>query len=265
MLSQSIDSIGLLTLHGCGDLSCTVLRLFANWKSAKTVICVGCCYNKMSQQGIDIQNKEFQFPLSNTLKNLIKSQSDILGNFHRFVELATEAPLVFGHMNEDQLLLRQRQFLFRCILDIALQESMNEVIQQQKQHNQHTWVVRKQTPSVFENFTTYLLPSLERVRIKVGNDFFSPNDFFGENIYSKIKSRTLDTGPHLYEDWKHKGKQLIISLALQYTLSSVCESLIIMDRFLFLEELEGITAAVVPVFDRVVSPRNLAVIGVRST
>ncbi len=30
--------IGLISLHGCGDLSCTLLDLFMNWSRAETLV-----------------------------------------------------------------------------------------------------------------------------------------------------------------------------------------------------------------------------------
>jgi hypothetical protein len=38
----------LAGLHACGDLSPTLLKLFANCPTACGVISVGCCYMKMS-------------------------------------------------------------------------------------------------------------------------------------------------------------------------------------------------------------------------
>jgi hypothetical protein len=42
--------MGLISLHGCGDLSCIAIDLFCKWENAQTLVAVSCCYNKLVEE-----------------------------------------------------------------------------------------------------------------------------------------------------------------------------------------------------------------------
>ena len=97
---DSNENIILTGLHPCGDLTPTLMRFFKNMPQIKSLIFVGCCYNKLSEnpkyftlsktnsiEQILSQAIEYGFPLSNYLltKNRIKfhlSKSYISSNPH---------------------------------------------------------------------------------------------------------------------------------------------------------------------------------------
>jgi hypothetical protein len=68
-----------------------------------------------------------------------------------------------------------------------------------------------------------------------------------------------------YDEYTKKGNALMPWLTLQLALAPVLESLVILDRYLFLVEHPNIEAEIVPVFDVVTSPRNLAIIARKIT
>jgi hypothetical protein len=52
----------LISLHGCGDLSPSVLHTFVHCKSASTLVCVGCCYHRLSY--CELKKKQNDITLS---------------------------------------------------------------------------------------------------------------------------------------------------------------------------------------------------------
>lgn len=90
---KQFEQLGLLTLHGCGDLSCSTLRLFAKSPSIRTVICVSCCFMKLKQRdlkfidvcpGCGVRDDDATptakpiingFPMSKTLRDIIRNTS----------------------------------------------------------------------------------------------------------------------------------------------------------------------------------------------
>lgn len=58
-----------------------------------------------------------------------------------------------------------------------------------------------------------------------------------------------------------KSQIIIPFMAMEYAISRVIESLINLDRYLYLIEKGNIHAAIIPIFDKKDSPRNLAIVG----
>lgn len=64
-------------------------------------------------------------------------------------------------------------------------------------------------------------------------------------------------------EYKPRHKDLCVMWSLMAVAAGVVESLIVVDRWLFLKEMEGVEAWVEQVFEYSESPRNLVVVGVR--
>ena len=63
--------------------------------------------------------------------------------------------------------------------------------------------------------------------------------------------------------YKARHKDLCVMWSMMAVAAGVVESLIVVDRYLFLKEMEGVDAWVEQVFEYNQSPRNLVVVGVR--
>ncbi|KAJ0963250.1 hypothetical protein J5N97_028372 [Dioscorea zingiberensis] len=55
-------------LHSCGDLSVNMLRSFVECDQVKALICIGCCYNLLSEECSMKMDAPCGFPLSNVVK-----------------------------------------------------------------------------------------------------------------------------------------------------------------------------------------------------
>ena len=96
-----------LSLHGCGDLSSTILKAFVKVEEIDTLLLIPCCYHHMTAQG---------FPLS----SLLRKQRVQLSPYS--LRLGTqESPRQWAARD------RQRQsarVVFRAIAQLYLQQSM---------------------------------------------------------------------------------------------------------------------------------------------
>lgn len=63
-----------------------------------------------------------------------------------------------------------------------------------------------------------------------------------------------------YYSVSSKIHTLIVWTALQMVIAPCLESLLVMDRALYVSEHPGVTCDIVPLFDPVTSPRNLALV-----
>jgi hypothetical protein len=64
----------------------------------------------------------------------------------------------------------------------------------------------------------------------------------------------------MYEREIEKSKYIIPFMAMECAASRVIECAISLDRYLYLIEHENVGAAIVPIFDKSKSPRNLAIV-----
>uniref|UniRef100_A0A2N9IXS6 Methyltransferase domain-containing protein n=1 Tax=Fagus sylvatica TaxID=28930 RepID=A0A2N9IXS6_FAGSY len=62
-------SLVLAGLHACGDLSVTMLKTFLECKEVKAIVSIGCCYNLLSEEGIDNPETQCGFPMSAGVKS----------------------------------------------------------------------------------------------------------------------------------------------------------------------------------------------------
>eukprot|EP01126_Amoeba_proteus_P039251 TRINITY_DN4128_c0_g1_i7.p1 TRINITY_DN4128_c0_g1~~TRINITY_DN4128_c0_g1_i7.p1 ORF type:complete len:486 (-),score=115.28 TRINITY_DN4128_c0_g1_i7:1012-2469(-) len=51
----------MICLHGCGDLSSSLLYTFSNWKNCDTLVNVGCCYHKLTVSDLKRKQNEKSF------------------------------------------------------------------------------------------------------------------------------------------------------------------------------------------------------------
>eukprot|EP01125_Pyxidicula_operculata_P017294 TRINITY_DN6056_c0_g1_i1.p1 TRINITY_DN6056_c0_g1~~TRINITY_DN6056_c0_g1_i1.p1 ORF type:complete len:461 (+),score=63.62 TRINITY_DN6056_c0_g1_i1:347-1729(+) len=278
--------IGLISLHGCGDLSCTILRLYSKWDSARTLISVGCCYVKIDQDVLDCSCSEpskatttsYQnFPMSESCRKIISNIPDVFGNrFRGVLELANDTPPEFETMTDTELIFREKQIYFRAILESAL----NTVLIDTPFINGNSISVKKVKSNLIEvGFSAWLESAVDQL-ITRPPDKLEPwkpmrQFFMNDDVYMEFKMKLKLEATRLYEinnnndtsssintTTTNESKKMLFMLSLQYSLARLCESLILLDRYFFLKE-QGLDCRLVPIFDFHTSPRNIAIISTK--
>jgi hypothetical protein len=191
------------------------------------------------------------FPLSKAVKSTT-------GNFdispvHHLLELGTNAGLQWSKFTPSSLALRINQLYFRSVLDILL----NKFVPNASQYIFHTHKIKTDKP--FDDFRKYVSVTLPKLRIKN----FDPSRFAGNGralpatqnkltLYLYPRPNESIDATELFPNWldisleieaaadateahyARRKKQIGCFLSLQMAFSHVIESLIHLDRFLYL-------------------------------
>lgn len=290
-------SLVLAGLHACGDLSVTMLRTFIECADVRAVISIGCCYNLLSE-GIIEADTQCGFPMSKGVKSagllLKKNGRDLacqsaerwiglgeaagLHNFELHAFRAAFQMVLFQHYPEiiikSPAIGRQGKALRRKHHRRAL-ESSADIAESSSQKNckkETSWSAISCTESAeTEGSTCNDAASFyeDSSHWSSRNCETNPNDRY--SMFVKFcRSGLHRLGLHNSQDidfsglWKHAEPfaELVGPYwTLRAALGPVLETLLLLDRLLFLQESSNMVEAVMlPIFDPVLSPRNVALI-----
>ncbi|KAJ3071632.1 Methyltransferase-like protein 25 [Podochytrium sp. JEL0797] len=231
-------------LHACGDLTPAIMKHFLE-SDAAALVCVGCCYNMISERrpGSDQTMETEGFPLSKHLK----SQSVHLGFSARM--LACQATCRWAEEVGDTFVRHH----FRALLQFVLHENglMDRARANSKSSTDHDIIVGRMKAAAFDKgFAFYARLALSRLQI----------DAEAEGLF-KAKLQAYE------ERFKSREKEIAIVWTLRSMMGSVFESLLLVDRYLFLAEQKQACGLdrmeVVALFDPVVSPRNMVLVATK--
>uniref|UniRef100_H2ZEG7 Methyltransferase domain-containing protein n=1 Tax=Ciona savignyi TaxID=51511 RepID=H2ZEG7_CIOSA len=220
----------LLTgLHACGDLSATMVKLFAECHEVTAVVSVACCYMKITtdldqpQMGrMNNQEDSYRYPLSEFVQKLPD---------HCLPYKSREASC---HALEDYKLRLEentnhlKMHCYRAVLESMIRESYPEIIR----------------PPVQTVKKAYDLPFLEYVKLAfVKLNLELPNEISDSSRFESMLSR-----------WQ----QVVTYYTISVMVASVVEMIILLDRMLFLEE-NNFECELSATFEPTLSPRCFSI------
>ncbi|XP_061190946.1 methyltransferase-like protein 25B [Saccostrea echinata] len=214
----------LLTgLHACGDLTPTMLRVFTSCPDIAGLASVGCCYMKMSTPQ-NTKTDPVGYPMSNFVSSLPHS---VLSYEAR--EMACHfADSYIQRLKDNPPSLRLH--CYRAALQwIILHIKPDFVTGEQK------LTIRKAEKLTFKQYVSL---GLQR---------------FGLNC--EVPEEILEGATERLKEWR----QVVAFYTLRLSLSPVVESLLLLDRQMYLYE-QGISSLALPVFDPKISPRNFVLL-----
>ena len=218
------DSL-LCSLHACGDLSPTMLRIFHENSLIKAIVNVGCCYNLMSEN----QKESYGFPISQLLKNVNASLSIPMR------KIAAQVTDTWSSSIEASLEAFKHHFYRAVLAFLMISEGL-----MQKDSGQPS--VGKLPDACFSSFSTYAMAALKKLKVQ--------------------HSLTDEIFNSYHDKCEHQFIRVAILWTVKSLLGSIVESLILMDRFLYLQE-HGYSPMMLPLFDIAKSPRNIAIIAIK--
>ncbi|XP_021866670.1 uncharacterized protein [Spinacia oleracea] len=276
--SDNGSSLLLAGLHACGDLSVTMLRAFAECKEVKAVISIGCCYNLLSENGCEDSTLNCGFPVSKEVKHmdisLGKNARDLacqsaerwrslekdagIQNFglHGFraifqmvldryyPEVLLTSPSIG---RQGKALCRQQKKSYPCSLDSSENEISKTTVEMDSSTDGFQCSVADRSGSWVDKYTLFEKFSYSGLR-HLGIE--PPQDMDLDGLWRECQPSVGIIGPY----W-----------SLRAALGPVFETLILLDRLLFLQEQESVEVFMLPIFDPVLSPRNLAIIAQKSS
>ncbi|XP_045184754.2 uncharacterized protein LOC123542814 [Mercenaria mercenaria] len=234
----------MVGLHCCGDLTPTMLKHFVELDQITSLCCVSCCYHRMNfNEGAQEHDN---FPMSQLLKRSVAEtqQTHPEFKFSSFcLRLAAQETRARWHeQTETDHDFHMRNVAYRGMLETCLQQGESDKMFQLKKN------VRKLAhKGDYESFTRYTDAVFQHIH--------KPDEVSTEEFKQFFK----DTMQEKYDHYQQYFCLIEPLTALQYLLQPVIESLIYLDRKQWLCE-QGLHADVIPVFDELISPRNLALV-----
>jgi hypothetical protein len=281
-----------ISLHSCGNLSHHGIRSLPLNPSVSAVAIIGCCYNLLTERLGPATHKHpslrsnhprlistsasydpHGFPLSKHLESFSLPDSPDKGVRLNITSrmMAVQAPQNWGHGDSEMFFTRHfyRALLQRIFLDHGIVKSAKPE-DVEIEGNSLTGKDEVGTPLIigslrkhaFISFEAYVQAAMEKL-LGAANE----EDDDDTIKYKLLALRDLLT-PSLIASYATKysrtRKHLAIIWSLMAFSAGVVESVIAVDRWLFLREQECVSEAwIEPVFEYGWSPRNLCVVGIR--
>lgn len=214
------SEFGIVGLHPCGDLAATLLRLYASQCGTRFICIVGCCYMKLTLE--NSANVSNGYPLSKYLSSFARHKLS-----YTSLEVACHAIESYC----DKL----KTGNYKDLIVHAYRAALETILIKRNSQLRRTQVRNvKVTKSVtFEQYCTAAIADLE--------PNLRPEDSDFQN--SQIKS------------YLNQWRQIVIFGGLRMMLAPLVETVVLLDRFLYLSE-SDLSPILKPIFDPRLSPRN---------
>ncbi|XP_027342330.1 protein RRNAD1 isoform X2 [Abrus precatorius] len=274
----------LAGLHACGDLSVTMLKTFLECKDVKAVVSIGCCYNLLSEEWINDGESQCGFPMSCALRSTGLS----LGKSAR--DLACQSAERWRSLDTHAGIHNFELHAFRAAFQMVLSNYYPEVMMNtpsigrkgkalRRRHQSRSAMrqnfppvvpLESETEGIFGSASEIValpseIPSNERAGcegIKSDDKFLHFENFCQSGLSHLGIKHSHDI--NLQGTWKEAEPfaDLIGPYwTLRAALGPLLETLILLDRLLFLQEQGSVLEAyLLPIFDPTISPRNVAII-----
>lgn len=282
----------VVSLHSCGNLLHHGLRSLMLNKSITAVAMIGCCYNLMTERLGPATYKLPQlrpnhprleatgsacdphgFPMSRRLE-MYESENGEKGVRLNITArmMAVQAPYNWGKEDSEMFFRRhfyrallQRMLLDRGVVKQCTDADGNDVAGGGLSHDGNSLsgkdtegtplIVGSLRKTCFASFRAYVRGALEKLQA---------DSVEGPSIREKMEGLTDEEITGYEGDWGYAKKNLAVIWSLMAFSAGVVESLIAVDRWLFLKEQDCIERCwIEPVFEYKLSPRNLVVVGVK--
>ncbi|KYQ90482.1 hypothetical protein DLAC_09107 [Tieghemostelium lacteum] len=225
---KECENYQLIGLHTCGLLPKYMIENFVKNSRIGSLIDVSCCYYKIENQ------EQHQF-LSNVMK--VDNSDFVLSK--AALKLSCEAP----DQDIDSFRFNIKSYYFRAILEKCLRdENIGDDIS-----------IRGISRKHYESFSTYLDQCLIRIKkqqphIQISNSFQNS----ANTQYNNVQKLGFSS-------------KVSIFLMLRSCLAPLLESLILVDRYLYLSQYTpSIQSYIIPLFNPSVSPRNLVLVSYKT-
>ncbi|XP_054815979.1 uncharacterized protein LOC129315874 isoform X2 [Prosopis cineraria] len=256
-------SLVLAGLHACGDLSVTMLKTFLECKEITAVVSIGCCYNLLSEERFTDAGSQCGYPMSHALRSigssLGKSARDlacqVLSKYYPEAMMNTPSIGRKGkalRRRHQRRVVESQRHLHEVTSSLAIKPAESETdgilgsaleiqaLPCKASYSERAGCEQTKFEDIYLFFKDFCESGLEHLGIRPSHNI----DF--QEIWKEAEPFTDLIGPY----W-----------SLRAALGPLLETLILLDRLLFLQEQGSVVEAyLVPIFDPSLSPRNVAII-----
>lgn len=270
-----------ISIHSCGNLSHHGIRSLILNPSVQAIAIVGCCYNLLTER---LGPPTFKLPLLRQNQRAINAprvdREAAACDVHGFPMservatynddgirlnitarmMAVQAPLNWTEKESDAFFTRHfyRALLQRVFLDFGVVNKMKPDDGEESNGLESTEpvIIGSLRKGCYVSFKSYVRGALEKLNQDPERSAFVMEKM-GNITDERIEEYAAKYGP--------LKKELSVTWTLMAFSAGVVESLIVVDRWLYLREHDEIVkeAWVEAVFDYGLSPRNLVVVGIK--
>ena len=280
---SSDPQLMVISLHSCGNLLHHGVRSLILNPAVKAIAMVGCCYNLVTER---LGPPTFKLPSlrsSNLRLDMTSSARDphgfpmsqkLASYQHQYGEgirlnitarmMAVQAPQNWTAEESESFFTRHyyRALLQRIFLDRGLVSRPVEVDDRTEGASPRGWTgtgppitIGSLRKACYASFRAYVQGALKKL---------SENSDFAESVEKHMQNLTDDEVGEYENRYHDKKKALSIVWSLMAFSASVVESVIVVDRWLYLKEHGAVKECwVEAVFEYGQSPRNLAVVAIK--
>jgi Methyltransferase domain len=272
-----------ISVHSCGNLSHHGIRSLLLNPSVQAIAIIGCCYNLVTER---LGPQTYKLPILRQNLQPINARvsresercdphgfpmSERVANYNGGIRLnitarmmAVQAPQNWTKKESDSFFTRhffrallQKVFLDRGVVSkpYAPSESGNNTKSPQTEGTDPV-IIGSLRKGCYGSFTTYVRGAVAKL---------TADPKRGTLIKEKMGNITDEEIEQYVQKYTARKKELSIMWSLMAFSAGVVESLIVVDRWLFLKEHPEVVrdAWVEAVFDYKLSPRNLVVVGIK--
>ncbi|KAL4985087.1 methyltransferase domain-containing protein [Aspergillus falconensis] len=280
---QASDAnVMVVSLHSCGNLVHHGVRALVLNPSVKAIAMIGCCYNLMTERLGPATYKlpvlrsmhprlskdaaaydPHGFPMSKRLEEYEHDGGTGVKLNITARSMAVQAPYNWGTADAEDFFTRHyyRTLLQRVLVDrgVVPKPSVPKDLYSTEPENLedvgNPLIVGSLRKAAFTSFQAYVRAAV----VKLSRDAV-----YGQKIKDNMATITdEELDRYATEYWPTK-KRLSVTWTLMSFCAAVAEAMIAVDRWQFLREQDCVKECwVEPVFDYGLSPRNLAVIGIK--
>lgn len=277
----------VISLHSCGNLLHHAIRSLTLNPSVRAISLVGCCYNLLTErlttptyklpslrpaahprlETESTRGDPHGFPMSNRFcthespKSTAEGSPGVKLNITARM-MAVQAPLNWNAKDSSAFFKRHfyRALLQKLFLDLSIIPPPDSSVPSPSPTSGNTAggtpiIIGSLRKAAYENFASYVRAAqLKLVTCPERGEIFA------------AKLGGLSDEDLARYEVEHAGKkhELSVVWSLMAFSAGVVESLIVVDRWLWLQEQDAVGEAwVEPVFDYGISPRNLVVVGIK--
>lgn len=273
----------VISLHSCGNLLHHAIRSLTLNPSVRAICLVGCCYNLLTER---LTPATYKLPSLRPAAHPRVEQESMRGDPHGFpmsnrfcshespksraegspgVKLNITARMMGVQAPQNWTAKDSSGFFTRHFYRALLQRVFLDkgIIPRPQQSASDSGTPSGGTPIIigslrkvcYESFPSYVRGALAKL-------YLCPNR--GELFKEKMGSMSDGELEQYSQDFARRKHDLSVVWSLMAFSAGVVESLIVTDRWLWLKEQEEVADAwVEPVFDYAISPRNMALVGIK--
>ncbi|KAL2811235.1 methyltransferase domain-containing protein [Aspergillus granulosus] len=279
---QEDPNVMVISLHSCGNLLHHGVRALVLNPSVKAIAMIGCCYNLMTERLGPATYKipvlrtmhprlskdataydPHGFPMSKRLEEYEHNSGSGVKMNITARSMAVQAPYNWDRDGAEDFFTRHyyRTLLQRVLVDRGVVPKPNipkdlySSDPNEMEDAGNPLIVGSLRKAAFTSFQAYIRAAI----VKLSRD-----PVYGQKVKDGMADITDEELDRYAEDYWPTKKRLSVTWTLMSFSAAVAEAIIVVDRWQYLREQDCVKECwVEPVFDYGLSPRNLAVIGIK--